>query len=86
MEYHHNTHLERRHAQSGLDTTPIHVGDIVTLQPLGSPRIQGRVIYNAPLDGEITYTTELLGVDSGKHMRFRHEHVLDLTPIRPAAH
>lgn len=68
-------------ADATLDDKPIHVGDIVHLKPVDGPRVKARVIYNAPLNGEVSYTTDLVTqmTESGRvltqRFRFRHEHV-----------
>ncbi|SAI74314.1 Uncharacterised protein [Bordetella ansorpii] len=72
--------LLSRPQHTPLDDTPIHVGDIVHLQPAEGPSIRAQVIYNAPLNGTVTYTTDLVrcnGGDASKQtrIRFRHEHV-----------
>jgi hypothetical protein len=77
-----------RRSSSELDNMPIHVGDIVHLQPIDGPRVRARVIYNAPINGSVTYTTELIPAmtDSGRQtrwrFRFRHEHVHRIEPVR----
>ena len=38
---------------------PIHIGDIVYLQPANGPAIRAAVIFNAPIDGMTTYTEVL---------------------------
>jgi len=83
--------LQPRPAHTPLDGTPIHVGDIVHLQPAEGPAIRARVIYNAPLNGVTTYTTELVRcpaagtASSPTRLRFRHEHVHHIEPLRRAA-
>ena len=52
--------LIRRPAHTQLDDMPIHIGDIVYLQPANGPAIRAAVIFNAPIDGMTTYTTEVL--------------------------
>ncbi|ARP95574.1 hypothetical protein [Bordetella genomosp. 13] len=84
------TPLLRRPQHIALDDTPIHVGDIVHLQPADGPAIRAQVIYNAPLNGQVTYTTDLVrcaGGDSGNktRIRFRHEHVHRIEPARRRA-
>ncbi|WP_235610718.1 hypothetical protein [Bordetella sp. H567] len=79
-------HLVPR-ADHALDGTPIHVGDIVHLRPADGPVIKARVIYNAPLNGATTYTTDLVTrpADNGRmhklRFRFRHEHVHGIEPV-----
>ncbi|AOB27569.1 MULTISPECIES: hypothetical protein [Bordetella] len=85
-------HLIRRPTQTKLDDTPIHVGDVVHLQLADGPVIRARVIYNAPINGTTTYTTELIrcaGDDKASHgqrIRFRHEHVHRIEPVRSLTH
>ncbi|WP_144634898.1 hypothetical protein [Bordetella genomosp. 13] len=79
--------LLRRPQHSSLDDTPIHVGDIVHLQPAEGPSIRAQVIYNAPLNGTVTYTTDLVrcnGADAATQtrIRFRHEHVHRIEPAQ----
>ncbi|OZI66294.1 hypothetical protein [Bordetella genomosp. 11] len=70
-----------------LDGTPIHVGDIVHLRPADGSVIKARVIYNAPLNGATTYTTDVVtrAADNGRMLklrfRFRHEHVHGIEPV-----
>ncbi len=77
-----------RRSSHMLDDTPIHVGDIVHLQPEQGPRIAARVIYNTPFNGATTYTTDLVPcmAENGRllkqRFRFRHEHVHRIDPIR----
>ncbi len=74
-------------ADHALDGTPIHVGDIVHLRPADGLVIKARVIYNAPLNGATTYTTDLVSrpADNGRthklRFRFRHEHVHGIEPV-----
>jgi len=79
------TELIRRPAHMALDNTPIHVGDVVHLQPAHGPAVRAKVIYNAPIDGTTTYTTELVpcGASTVRRFRFRHEHVHRIEPLRP---
>lgn len=92
-----NTHfttsdLIRRPAHTKLDNTPIHVGDIVYLKPVDGPEIRATVIFNAPIDGMTTYTTEVVPCGApaqqapGQRIRFRHEHVHRIEPARRKAH
>lgn len=75
-------------AGHALDETPIHVGDIVHLQPEDGPVIAARVIYNAPLNGATTYTTDLVSrmTETGRvlkqRFRFLHEHVHRIESVR----
>jgi hypothetical protein len=75
-----------------LDGTPIHVGDIVHLHPADGSVIKARVIYNAPLNGATTYTTDVVTrrADNGRTLkvrfRFRHEHVHGIEPVRGTLH
>jgi len=77
-----------RRASHTLDNTPIHVGDIVHLQPEHGPGIAARVIYNAPFNGATTYTTDLVPctTENGRvlkqRFRFRHEHVHRIESVR----
>jgi hypothetical protein len=74
-------------ADHALDGTPIHVGDIVHLCPADGSVIKARVIYNAPLNGATTYTTDVVTrrTESGRTLklrfRFRHEHVHGIEPV-----
>jgi len=82
--------LLRRPQHIALDDTPIHVGDIVHLQPAEGPSIRAQVIYNAPVNGTTTYTTDLVrcgGQEAGARtrIRFRHEHVHRIEPVRRRA-
>ncbi len=82
--------LIRRPAHIALDNTPIHVGDIVHLQPANGPAIRATVIFNAPINGTTTYTTEVVPCGSasqkapGQRIRFRHEHVHRIESVRSA--
>jgi hypothetical protein len=75
-------------ADHALDDMPIHVGDIVHLHPADGSVIKARVIYNAPLNGATTYTTDVVTrrVENGRTLklrfRFRHEHVHGIEPVR----
>ncbi|MFC4277496.1 hypothetical protein [Achromobacter aloeverae] len=77
-----------RRSTHALDNTPIHVGDIVHLQPEHGPRIAARVIYNTPFNGATTYTTDLVPcmAENGRilkqRFRFRHEHVHRIESVR----
>jgi len=76
-----------RRAHSKLDHTPIHVGDVVHLKPAGGPDIRATVIYNAPINGTVTYTTDVVrpcgqAGGPGMRIRFRHEHVHRIEPLR----
>ena len=69
--------LIRRPAHTQLDDMPIHIGDIVYLQPANGPAIRAAVIFNAPIDGMTTYTTEVLPAGAAQktpaqRIRFRH--------------
>jgi len=92
----HTTHsiksseLLPRRAHSKLDNMPIHVGDIVHLRPAQGPEIRAQVIYNAPINGTVTYTTEVVRPrgctdQPGMRIRFRHEHVHRIEPLRKQA-
>jgi hypothetical protein len=76
-----------RNAHSDLDHTPIHVGDVVYLQPTDGPAIRATVIYNAPVNGTVTYTTDVVRPrgQPGMRIRFRHEHVHHIESIRQNA-
>lgn len=84
-----STKLVQRPAHSQLDKTPIHIGDIVYLKPANGPTIRATVIFNAPIDGIITYTTDRVHpeqnsappVAAGQRIRFRHEHVHHIEPV-----
>ncbi|AVG38242.1 hypothetical protein QEP16_20730 [Achromobacter insolitus] len=84
--------LIRRPAHTTLDNTPIHVGDIVYLKPANGPEIRATVIYNAPIDGTTTYTTEIVPCGAaaqkapGQRIRFRHEHVHRIESVRHSTH
>ncbi|MBO9355880.1 hypothetical protein GG851_17980 [Bordetella petrii] len=76
-----------RRTHSRLDHMPIHVGDVVHLKPADGPEIRATVIYNAPINGTITYTTDVVrprgqAGGPGMRIRFRHEHVHRLEPLR----
>jgi len=82
-----------RRAHSKLDRMPIHVGDVVHLRPAHGPEIRATVIYNAPINGVTTYTTDMVhphgqADEAGMRIRFRHEHVHRIEPARrrPARH
>ncbi|WZB61475.1 hypothetical protein WJ970_30130 [Achromobacter xylosoxidans] len=82
--------LVRRPAHTQLDDMPIHIGDIVYLQPANGPAIRAAVIFNAPIDGMTTYTTEVLPTGAAQktpaqRIRFRHEHVHRIESVRRAA-
>lgn len=92
----HNIHpitsseLLPRRAHTKLDHMPIHVGDVVHLRPASGPTIRATVIYNAPINGTVTYTTDVVrprgcGDKRGMRIRFRHEHVHRIEPIRRQA-
>jgi len=79
-----------RNTQSTLDHTPIHVGDIVHLKPENGPIIRATVIYNAPINGTVTYTTDVVRSreqtgQPGMRIRFRHEHVHHIESVRKNA-
>ena len=84
--------LIRRPAHTKLDNTPIHIGDIVHLQPANGPAIRATVIFNAPINGTTTYTTEVVACGNttqkapGQRIRFRHEHVHRIESVRSASH
>ncbi|OZI74419.1 hypothetical protein [Bordetella genomosp. 12] len=70
--------LVRRPIQSKLNDMPINVGDVVHLKLADGKAIRAAVIFNAPINGTTTYTTELIqpcGAKLGQRIRFRHEHV-----------
>ena len=76
-----------RRTRSRLDHIPIHVGDVVHLQPTDGPEIRATVIYNAPINGIVTYTTDVVHPRGhvhgpGMRIRFRHEHVHRIEPLR----
>ncbi|MBV7485717.1 hypothetical protein [Bordetella sp. BOR01] len=76
-----------RRTHSRLDHIPIHVGDIVHLKPADGPEIRATVIYNAPINGIVTYTTDVIRPcgrlnGPGMRIRFRHEHVHRIEPLR----
>ena len=73
------TDLVQRPADSSLDAMPIHVGDTVYLQPLNGPRIKGVVIFDTPVFGTTTYTSETVG---RIRARFRHSDVHHIEPLR----
>ena len=79
-----------RQTQSNLDHMQIHVGDIVHLRPSNGPEIRATVIYNAPINGTVTYTTDVVCPrgrtgQPGMRIRFRHEHVHRIEPLRQHA-
>ena len=79
-----------RGTHSKLDHMPIHVGDIVHLRPAHGPEIRATVIYNAPINGVVTYTTDVVrphgqAAEAGMRIRFRHEHVHRIEPLRRRA-
>lgn len=79
--------LVRRPAHLHLDNTPINVGDVVHLKLADGPAIRAAVIYNAPINGTTTYTTEVIrprGADRGERIRFRHEHVHGIESVAHA--
>jgi len=85
----HTTQLVRRPVHSKLDDTPIHVGDVVYLKTANGPTIRATVIFNSPINGTITYTTDIICQNGdnaqtvpGKRIRFRHEHVHRIEPLR----
>ena len=61
---------------------PIHIGDIVYLQPANGPAIRAAVIFNAPIDGMTTYTTEVLPAGAAQNARPAHP----LPPRARASH
>lgn len=94
-----NTHftsaqLVQRPAHSQLDSMAINIGDIVYLKPANCPTIRATVIFNAPIDGIITYTTDrvqpsadgVMPAAAGQRIRFRHEHVHHIEPVFRRAH
>jgi hypothetical protein len=69
--------LVQRPTGIDLDHDSIHVGDVVYLQPKdGGPAIRSTVIFDTPLFGCTTYTSDTVvrparaGFDA-QHMRFR---------------
>lgn len=76
-----------RRTDSTLDGMPIHVGDIVYLQAVDGSMVKAEVIFNAPVDGTIIYTTKPVTrmTESGRvlklYFRFRHEHVHGIEPV-----
>lgn len=79
-----------RQTQSNLDHIQIHVGDIVHLRLANGPEIRATVIYNAPINGTVTYTTDVVCPRDrvgqvGTRIRFRHEHVHRIEPLRQHA-
>ncbi|MVW71062.1 MULTISPECIES: hypothetical protein [unclassified Bordetella] len=78
-----------RRAKSQIDQTPIHIGDTVVLRPANGPDIRATVIYNAPINGTVTYTTDVVRCgrpdQPGMRIRFRHEHVHRIESVRQAA-
>jgi len=76
------TDLVQRPSGSTLDTTPIHVGDTVYLQPRKGPRLKGVVIFDTPIFGTTTYTSECAG---RVRARFRHCDVHHVEPARRSA-
>lgn len=80
--------LVRRPAHTQLDDMPIHIGDIVYLKPANGPEIRATVIFNAPINGTTTYTTDAVPCSAAtqkapsQHIRFRHEHVHRIEPVR----
>ncbi|MCD0502261.1 hypothetical protein [Bordetella petrii] len=84
------TQLLTRRKHSKLDHVPIHVGDVVHLRPAHGPEIRATVIYNAPINGTTTYTTDVVrpqgrAGEPGMRIRFRHEHVHRIEPLRRQA-
>ncbi|AZY49448.1 hypothetical protein [Bordetella avium] len=78
--------LVRRPAHSKLDEMPINVGDVVHLKLADGKAIRAAVIFNAPINGTTTYTTEMIrpcGTTQGARIRFRHEHVHRIEPVAP---
>src|SRR5690606_12468079 len=79
-----------RRAHSRLAHTPIHVGDVVHLKPACGPDIGAPVIYHAPINGTVAYTPDVVhppGATGGPglRVRFRHEHVHRIEPLRRRA-
>lgn len=74
------------------DDAPIHLGDVVHLQLADGPAVKAPVIFNAPLNGVTTYTTDVLTRSHtsdpalcGRRIRFRREHVHHVERVRPAS-
>jgi len=69
--------LVQRPTGIDLDHDSIHVGDVVYLQPKdGGPAIRSTVIFDTPLFGCTTYTSDAMvrpacGVRDAQAMRFR---------------
>lgn len=82
-----SSQLLTRDTHSQLDQMLIHVGDVVHLQPAHGPAIRATVIYNAPINGTVTYTTDVVrrgkSDQRGMRIRFRHEHVHHIESVRP---
>lgn len=76
------TDLVARPEGSGLDAMPIHVGDTVYLQPRNGPAIKGVVIFDTPVFGTTTYTSETAG---RVRARFRHRDAHRIEPLRNRA-
>ncbi|MDQ2184999.1 hypothetical protein RBI13_07315 [Alcaligenaceae bacterium A4P071] len=53
--------LIRRTSGDRLDQAAINVGDIVYLKPVDGPAFRSRVIFNTPIAGQTTYTSETVG-------------------------
>lgn len=92
-----NTHftsaqLVQRPAHSQLDSMAINIGDIVYLKPANGLTIRATVIFNAQIDGIITYTTDrvqpcadgVMPAAVGQRIRFCHERVHYIEPFRRA--
>lgn len=66
--------LTRRKTDDRLDRAAINVGDIVYLKPVDGPAFRSRVIFNTPISGQTTYTSET--VDHPRiRARFHHADV-----------
>lgn len=66
--------LTRRTTDDRLDRAAINVGDIVYLKPVDGPAFRSRVIFNTPISGQTTYTSET--VDHPRiRARFHHADV-----------
>ena len=74
--------LIRRPAHTQLDDMPIHIGDIVYLQPANGPAIRAAVIFNAPIDGMTTYDGSPAGRRGAEDARPAHP----LPPRARASH
>jgi len=75
--------LIRRNSGERLDQASINVGDIVYLKPVDGPAFRSRVIFNTPISGQTTYTSET--IDHPRiRARFHHADVHALESIHDA--